>query len=139
MAVGSPARPIIENGRPDANAFVCDSPFVQCEVLLEGKATDDETQTLLIYVEGDHEACEEVLTSRPEIGEYDVTPESDDAFFMYVRGAMRDQELLLEKAFDRETVVVVPPIEFRSDRTMHLSLVGAATTCRRCSWRCPRR
>ena len=103
--------------------FVCESPFVEREVVLEGKATDG-TETLLVYVEGDREAYEAALQSRLDADEYDVTPEGDGAFYLYVRSELRDQQRLLFEALGRETVVVVPPIEFRSDRTMRLTLVG---------------
>jgi len=66
----------------------------------------------------------ESLASRPETVEYDVTPDGDEAFFVYARWEMRDRERRLEAALARETVIVVPPIEFRPDRTMELSLIG---------------
>lgn len=103
--------------------FVCESPFVDREVILEGKATDG-AETLLVYVEGDREAYEEALRSRLDVEEYDVTPESDGAFYVFLRSELRDHQRSLLDALGRETVVVVPPVEFRSDRTMRLTLVG---------------
>ena len=105
------------------HAFVCESPAVEREVLLEGK-TDGETRTLLFYVEGDPVAYEAALSERDGRIEYDVRPDGDDGFFLYVRAPNDDREALLLDAFDRETVVVVPPVEFRADRTMRLTAVG---------------
>lgn len=103
--------------------FVCHSPAVEREVLLEGKTTDG-VRTMVFYVEGDREAYEEMLAVRPTVEEYDITPEDEDGFYLYVRAENREQEERLFDAFRRETVVVVPPIEFRSDMSMHLTLIG---------------
>ena len=105
------------------HAHVCASSHVEREILLEGK-TSDGMRTLLFFVEGDRESYEAVLDDRPDVAEYDITPESEDGFYLYVRAPNRDQEELLFDAFSQETVVVVPPVEFRADRTMHLTLIG---------------
>lgn len=105
------------------HAHVCASPHVEREIMLEGKSSDG-IRTLLFFVEGDREAYESVLAERPDIVEYDITPENEDGFYLYVRAPNREQEELLFDAFRQETVVVVPPIEFRADRTMHLTLIG---------------
>jgi hypothetical protein len=105
------------------HAFVCASDAVDREVLLEGR-TDDGIRTLLFHVEGDPGAYEAALAEQEEIIEYDVRPDRTDGFFLYVRAPNRDAEDMLFDAFERETVVVVPPTEFRSDMTMRLTVVG---------------
>lgn len=106
------------------HAFVCASPAVEREVLLEGR-TEDGVRTLLFYVEGDPAAYEAALEARESLLEYDVRPdESEDGFFLYVRAPSDEDDQLLAAAFQRETVVVLRPIEFRADRTMRLTLVG---------------
>lgn len=105
------------------HAFVCESPVVEREVLLEGKR-DGDTRTLLFYVEGDCAAYESVLAERPGVLEYDVTPEGEGAFYVYTRVENRDAEVPVFEAFDQWTLVVVPPIELRSDRTARFTVVG---------------
>lgn len=105
------------------HAFVCESPIVEREVLLGGKRVDG-TRTLLFYVEGDRTTYESVLAERPGVREYDVTPEGDEAFYVYTRVENRDAEVPVFDAFDQRTLVVVPPIEFRSDRTARFTVVG---------------
>jgi hypothetical protein len=105
------------------HAFVCESPAVDREVLLEGVAGGG-TRTLVFYVEGDAEAYETALADQPTVESYDIRIESERAFFLYVRARNRDADGLPVDAFDHPGVVVVPPIEFRADRTMTLSLVG---------------
>jgi hypothetical protein len=104
------------------HAFVCESPAIDRELLLEGRTTGD-SRTLLFFVAGDADAYQARLADQPAVTDYDVHPQ-DDGFFLYVRVSNDDVDGALLAAFERETVVVVPPVEFRSDRTMHLRLVG---------------
>lgn len=105
--------------------FVCESPHVRREVLLEGREVGD-GRTMLFFVEGDRSAYESVLADRPDVREFDVTPEGDDSFYVWVRVDNRDADLPVLDAFDRDTLVVVPPVEFRENRTAHVSVVGSA-------------
>ena len=107
------------------HAFVCESPAVEREVLLEGKI-DGGTRTMLFYVEGDREAYEDVLAARPNVREYSVTPDGPDAFYVYAWVTNQDDELPVGDVFDRERLVVVPPITFSSDRTAQFTVVGSA-------------
>ncbi|WP_255170489.1 helix-turn-helix domain-containing protein [Natrononativus amylolyticus] len=102
--------------------LVCESPRVDREYLLEGRA-DDGVETVLSYVEGDAEPYERVLESMDGLLEYDLRA-AGDGFFVYARSELDDRGRSLASAFDRETLVVVPPIEFRPDRTMALTLIG---------------
>jgi len=111
------------------HAFVCESPAVEREYLLEGRPGDD-VRTLLFYVEGDAEAYEAALDQQAAVAEYDIRPDDADGFFMYVRAPNSDDEALLFDAFEQETLVVVPPVEFRADRTMRLTVVGHADDLR---------
>lgn len=103
--------------------FVCESPAVEREVLLEWKVADG-ARTLLFYVAGDRSTYEAHLAERPGVDEYDVAAESDSGFYLYVRGPNRQTEADVFGALDRGPVVVASPVEFRPDRTMRLTLVG---------------
>jgi hypothetical protein len=107
------------------HALVCESPAVDRVVILEGRA-DGGTETVVCHLDGDAAAFAELLASAVDPREYDVTPDGDDGFFLYLRQDLgADGERLLE-ALAQETVVVASPIEFRADRTMRLTLVGHA-------------
>lgn len=103
--------------------FVCESPAVDREVLVEGKV-DDGVRTLLFYVEGDRAAYADAVAARPDVESYDVTPDGDDAFFLYVRARNDDTERELFAAFEQDTVVVAGPVVFHPDMTMELTVVG---------------
>jgi hypothetical protein len=106
------------------HAHVCESPAVDREAILQGHSPDAEG-TLLLYVEGDREAYERHVAALPHVDSVDVSPGSDDGFYVFVREQLDTEEPLVE-ALQRERLIVVPPVEFRPDRTMRLSLVGHA-------------
>lgn len=99
-------------------------PSVDRVVFLGRGNNTGDPETLLFYVEGDREAFKPVLTSGLQIEDYDISPGRGDAFFLYVRATMGDLHKSLMETFHRETVVSIPPIEFRSDRTMRLTVIG---------------
>lgn len=103
--------------------FVCESPFVEREVILDGQVTDG-VETVLSYVEGDREAYESALATQGNLEEFDITPAGDDGFFMYAREELDEQGQLLADAFEQDTLVVASPIEFLADRTMTMTVVG---------------
>ena len=105
------------------HAFVCESPHVEREVVLQEKTTEGVT-TMLLYVEGDADEYESILASVPLVDEFYLVPDGDGAFYLYVRETMRDAETRLAAAFERGTVMVVPPVEIRPDRTLRLRMVG---------------
>ena len=104
---------------------ICASPDVDREVILGGQAVDG-VETITSFVYGELEAYESILADLETVHEYDVTP-ADDGFFCYLRRDLEPEGLSLLDALARETVVVVPPIEVRSDRTIRLTLIGHAT------------
>ena len=103
---------------------ICASPDLDREVILGGQAVDG-VETITSFVYGEVEAYESILADLETVREYDVTP-ADDGFFCYLRRELESEGLSLLDALAQETVVVVPPIEIRSDRTIRLTLIGHA-------------
>jgi hypothetical protein len=105
------------------HAFVCESPAVEREVILERDA--GAVTTLLLYVEGDRAGYERALADLPALEEWTIEP-AEGGFYVYARTAMRDRERLYAEALTRDSLLVVPPVELRPDQTVRLSLVGHA-------------
>lgn len=106
------------------HAFVCESSAVDRETILERDARGEVT-TLLLYVDGDREAYERRLRAVPQVEEW--TSQADDegtGFYLYVRTNLRDREAGYREALDRDSVLVVPPVELRSDGTVRQTMVG---------------
>ncbi|MFP8954822.1 helix-turn-helix domain-containing protein [Natrialbaceae archaeon A-arb3/5] len=101
---------------------ICSSPDLEREIILGGQAVEG-VETITSFVTGEPDAYEPLLADRSAVLEYDITP-SSDGFFLYLRQELGPDGTSLLNALAQETVVVVPPIDVRDDRTMGLTLVG---------------
>lgn len=104
------------------HAGLCASPDLDRELVLGGQSVDG-VETVTSFVDGDPDAYEALLVEQDGVREYDVAP-TEDGCFVYLRRELGPEGVSLLGALARETVVVVPPIQVRSDRTMGLRLVG---------------
>ncbi|WP_339102877.1 helix-turn-helix domain-containing protein [Haloterrigena salinisoli] len=107
---------------PPLHAGICESPDIDREIIVGGRAIDG-IETITSFVYGDSEAYASLLEDLEAVREYDITT-TDDGFFCYLRRDLGADGLSLLNALAQETVVVVPPIEVGSDRTIRLTLVG---------------
>ncbi|WP_159902617.1 helix-turn-helix domain-containing protein [Salinirussus salinus] len=105
------------------HAFVCESPAVDRETILERDARGEVT-TLLLYVDGDREAYERRLRAVPQVEEWTTEGDGGEGFYLYVRTDLREREAGYREALDRDSVLVVPPVELRADRTVRQTMVG---------------
>ncbi|NGM68757.1 bacterio-opsin activator [Natronolimnobius sp. AArcel1] len=101
---------------------ICASPDISRELILGGHAVDG-VETITSFVYGDREAYESLLATLESVREYEITP-AEEGFFLYLRRDLGPDGRSLLDALTQETVVVVPPMEVRSDRTIRLTLVG---------------
>lgn len=102
--------------------FVCESPAVDRETILERDAGGEMT-TLLLHVAGDRQRYEETIDDVSEVDEW-MTTAAKEGFYVYVRTQLRTREQQYRQALDRDAVLVVPPVELRSDRTIRQTMVG---------------
>jgi hypothetical protein len=96
------------------------------DALLHGHRAGDGPDTLMFYVEGDREAYVDALESTDRVVDYEVTPLTEEACYAYVREHASDFDAELQGAFELPGLLVVPPVEFRSDGTARLTVVGEA-------------
>lgn len=101
---------------------VCESPDIDRERLLQGNTTG-ERNTLLFHVEGDRQAYASALEETDAIVDYDIVA-LRDGFYAYLQEVPRDPDEALYAAFSLDSLVVVPPVVFRSDRTMRTTVLG---------------
>ncbi|MCU4754262.1 helix-turn-helix domain-containing protein [Halobacteria archaeon AArc-curdl1] len=104
---------------------ICASPDLDREIILGGQSVDG-VETITSFVYGEVAAYESLLTDLEMVLEYDVTP-ANDGFFLYLRRELGANGLSLLNVLAQDTVVVVPPIEIRSDGSIRLTLVGYST------------
>lgn len=101
-----------------------DSSALVRDRLLDGHRAGPGPDTLLFAVEGDRDAYEAALAATDTVVGYDITELDDGGFYAFVREDSREFDSELRAAFDVPGVVVVPPVEFRSDGTARLTVVG---------------
>lgn len=94
--------------------------------MLHGNITDDDVDTFMFYIEGDHSAYESRLNREPNVIDYDITSVDDGSFYVYVRVRTAERERRLIAAFTRPSLVLIPPIEYRDDGSVHYTIVGSS-------------
>ncbi len=105
------------------HALVCESPVISREVVLEHDVWDDLT-ALLLHADGDRDAYEQRLAALPQVEQWTTEADDNGGFYVYVRTALRDREAGYREALDRDSVLVVPPVELREDQTVRQTMVG---------------
>jgi hypothetical protein len=105
------------------HALVCESPGISRETILERDARGELT-TLLLHVDGDRAVYEERLATVPQVRDWTTDSADGGGFYVYVRTALRDREAGYREALDRDSVLIVPPVELRDDRTVRQTMVG---------------
>lgn len=106
------------------HAFVCESPSVDQQVILE-RDTRGDVATILLFVEGDRAEYEEVLATVDPVEEWTTEP-TENGFYVHVRTQLRERERRYSEALNRESVLIVPPVTLRADRTVRQTMVGPA-------------
>lgn len=101
---------------------LCESPDLDREIILGGQSVDG-VETISSFVYGNPDAYESLLIEQESVLEYDITPD-EDGFFVYLRQELGPEGMSMMNSLAQDTVVIVPPIEFRSDQTMRMTVVG---------------
>ncbi|WP_458190355.1 helix-turn-helix domain-containing protein [Haladaptatus sp. NG-WS-4] len=101
---------------------LCDSPDLDREIILGGQSVDG-VETISSFVYGSPDAYESLLAEQESVLEYDITPD-EEGFFLYLRQELGPEGMSMMDSLAQDTVVIVPPIEFRSDRTMQMTVVA---------------
>jgi len=103
---------------------ICEGAPIERELLFHANP-GGALAALLFYAEGDAEAYETLLADTEQVDSYDLVPAARGCY-AYVREEPRPQDEVFYEAFDLGSLVLVPPVEFRPDRTMRLTVLGEA-------------
>ncbi|SEG68391.1 helix-turn-helix domain-containing protein [Halobellus limi] len=109
------------------HAFVAETSGFRATRLRHWNPAVGQRNTLVFFVDGDDpDAYAAALAEQESILEYEVaTEESRRGFHLVVTEDQRSADARLTAAFLNTGVVVVPPIVYRDDRCIDLSIVGA--------------
>ena len=109
------------------HAFVCRHEAFTRSHLLHWNASGDGTVSMIFNVEGERpEAYVDALESVESVVDSEVSVRAEGSFYVYVRDDLRDADRRLLATYRGESLVVVPPVTYRGDRSMALTLVGPA-------------
>jgi hypothetical protein len=107
--------------------FVCRHDGFTRSRLLHWNPDVGQSNSMIFHVEGDDpEAYEATLADVDAVDAFHLSVRDAGSFYVYVRETQRDTDAQLIAAYMGGNLVVVPPIEYRSDRSMVFSLVGTA-------------
>jgi predicted DNA binding protein len=110
------------------HAFFADTHGFRATHLRHWNPSVGERNTLVFFVDGDDpDAYTDALAEQPSILEYETATETNRrGFHLAVTEDQRTADARLTAAFLGTGVVVVPPVVYRADRRLDLSLVGTA-------------
>ncbi|MFB1063722.1 helix-turn-helix domain-containing protein [Natrinema sp. H-ect4] len=111
--------------------FVADSDAFDSYRMIHGNLVGDDDNTFIFYVVGDPDAYAAAMERTEEVGEYDLTRTGDRSFTVYVRDVPETVDERLLESLTKGSLVVLPPIEYRSDWTIRFSVVGESEDLRR--------
>lgn len=102
--------------------FICESDDVERELLLHANP-NGELASLLFHVEGDPGSYRSALADAGTVESFELVPAARGCY-VYVRERPRPVDEPFYEAFRMDSLVLVPPVEFRPDRTMRLTVLG---------------
>lgn len=99
------------------------APFVERATALQWNFTGDGLG-ILHWVEGDAEAFEATVADVPEVLDYDLEPVDEASFYVYIRDETTEAVREMFEPLTHGGLIMVPPIVYREDGTVSLSIFG---------------
>jgi len=105
--------------------FVAESDAFESYRLVHGNfAGEDDDNAFIFHVVGDADVYEAALAETDRVDDYELTRTGDLTFTVYVRDLPADVDARLLEGLTDGSLVVLPPLEYRSDWTVRFSVVG---------------
>jgi predicted DNA binding protein len=114
--------------RNPMHQFVVDDDRYDGTMLLHRRRHGDDEHAMLFHVAGPPDPYERVLAQRHSVREFELSPCRDGTSYLYVRAALTDRDRPLADAFARPGLIVVTPVEYRTDGSVRVTAVGPAAT-----------
>jgi hypothetical protein len=106
--------------------FVVDHEAYDCSRLLYREQYADDEHAALFHVAGPAGPYESALADRAGLLEYAIEACPDDTCYLYVRATMTEDDRRFADAFGQPGLIVLTPVEYRSDGSVRVSAVGPA-------------
>lgn len=82
----------------------------------------------LFHVEGPPNPYESVLADQSSVTDFELSPCPDTSFYLYVHAKLPPADRAFADAFTHPGLLVVTPVEYRSDGTVRVTAIGPAET-----------
>ncbi|WP_411968195.1 helix-turn-helix domain-containing protein [Haloferax sp. YSSS75] len=110
------------------HSFVVDhEAFEQTRLRHWNPAVDDVNTILFEVVGSDIDAYREALEASPSVVSYEVVSTPGETFYVTVQDELSVASAEQTHAFTQDGLVVVPPVVFDGDGSIHVTVVGSAT------------
>lgn len=108
--------------------FMTESDAIDRELLVAWNLTAEKDVTYaLFYVVGEREQYENALEAVETNEGYDLTPVHEGAFYAYLRERDTDRFRRFRAAFEQPSLMVIPPLDYRSNGMLVFDAVGEPT------------
>lgn len=104
--------------------FIINSPNIGAYHLLQGNMTDTNIWTTLFYIEAEQEAYTAQLEQTSQVLDYELIPIGERAFYAYLQERTAESDKIIYEAFTHPTLIVIPPIEYTTQGSMRVTVVG---------------
>lgn len=84
----------------------------------------EDEHAVVFHVEGPVEPYRSAIEEVSSVIEFEVSPCADGSFYLYVRDRITEGDRRLLDAFSQSGLVLTGPVEYRSDETVRLVVVG---------------
>ncbi|WP_438268697.1 hypothetical protein [Halocatena marina] len=108
--------------------FMTESDAIDRELLVAWNLTAEKDVTYaLFYVVGERDQYENALEAVETNEGYDLTPVHEGAFYAYLRERDTDRFRRFRAAFEQPSLMVIPPLDYRSNGMLVFDAVGEPT------------
>ncbi|WP_230198519.1 helix-turn-helix domain-containing protein [Halopiger goleimassiliensis] len=106
--------------------FIVDHDEYDASRLLYNQRYETDEYAVLFYVDGPREPYESTFEEVSSVFDYELAPCRDESFYLYVhvREPLTDSVRMYATAFEQPGLIVIPPLEYRSDGTIRLRAIG---------------
>jgi predicted DNA binding protein len=95
--------------------------------LLQGNMTGAHVWTPVFYIGAEQKLYSDELEQISQVIDYELIPIGERAFYAYLREQTAAPDKEIYTAFTHSTLVVIPPIEYTTQGTMRITVVGKST------------
>lgn len=111
--------------------LIDESDVIARDVLVQGTILEQGTNTFLFYIEGDIDVYTDALRSVDRIRDFEITRIDETGYYVFLTESHDPVDNQTFDTLQRTGVVVVPPIDFRSNGVARLTIVGEGRKLRK--------